>query len=152
MGSITVARLSIAGGRPALAVVVAALIGACAANAASSSRPTATATATRAGATATAMPVVATVAPPTATPIATTGPASTSDKPSAPLAAPPKPSGVAFKETRKGDNPLTTEITQTVTWVAPRTEDVKIRVYGITACISRPANPAPDTSGPCLVE
>jgi hypothetical protein len=44
------------------------------------------------------------------------------------------------------------KITQTVRWIAPRSEGLKIRVYGVTACIGRPANPAPDTFGPCLVE
>ena len=31
-------------------------------------------------------------------------------------------------------------------------EDIEIRVYGVTECIARPAKPSPDTSGPCLVE
>jgi hypothetical protein len=51
-----------------------------------------------------------------------------------------------------GDDGEVLEITQTVTWRAPRGEGVEIRVYGVTECISEPANPPPGTSGPCLVE
>jgi hypothetical protein len=50
------------------------------------------------------------------------------------------------------DDESVAEITQTVTWRAPRSEGVEIRVYGVTECIAEPSNPAPDTSGPCLVE
>jgi hypothetical protein len=50
------------------------------------------------------------------------------------------------------DDESTAEFTQTVTWRAPTSEDVEIRVFGVTECIAEPANPAPDTSGPCLVE
>ena len=65
---------------------------------------------------------------------------------------PPKPSGVTFDEKRKGDDAPSTKITQTVKWAAPRSEGVEIRVYGVTECIAKPANPSPDTHGPCLVE
>jgi hypothetical protein len=41
---------------------------------------------------------------------------------------------------------------QSVTWRTPRTEGVEVRVYGVTECIAEPSDPAPDTSGPCLVE
>lgn len=65
---------------------------------------------------------------------------------------PPKPTGVSFDEQhRVSDDEQTDEITQTVTWETPRSERVEIRVYGVTECISEPANPLPDTSGPCLV-
>ena len=57
-----------------------------------------------------------------------------------------------FDEGRVGDDPPSTEITQTVSWGAPLTEGVEIRVYGVTECVARPTNPSPDTSGPCLVE
>ena len=43
------------------------------------------------------------------------------------------------------------DITQTVTWRTPRSDGVEIRVYGVTKCIAEPSDPAPDTSGPCLV-
>ena len=70
-----------------------------------------------------------------------------------PVPEPPKPSGVTFDErVRVSDDEAFAEITQTVTWRAPRTEGVEIRVYGVTECIAEPANPSPDTSGPCLVE
>ena len=65
---------------------------------------------------------------------------------------PSKPSGVKFDEQwRVSDDESEADITQTVTWQAPRGEGVEIKVYGVTECIARPANPAPDTMGPCLV-
>ena len=65
---------------------------------------------------------------------------------------PPKPTGVDLDERRReGNDPSTTEITQTVTWQAPRGEGIEIRVYGVTQCIAKPADPSPGTSGPCLV-
>jgi len=70
-----------------------------------------------------------------------------------PVPVPPKPTGVKFDERRRlGPDPSSTEITQTVTWAAPQSEGVEIRVYGVTKCIAEPANPSPDTSGSCLVE
>jgi hypothetical protein len=66
---------------------------------------------------------------------------------------PPKPTGVKFDEqARVSDDDSVAEITQTVTWRAPRTKDVEIRVYGVTECFAEPAHPSPNTSGPCLVE
>jgi hypothetical protein len=65
---------------------------------------------------------------------------------------PPKPTSVSFDEKRVGDDAPSTEIIQSVSWGAPRTEGVEIRVYGVTECVAEPANPAPDTNGPCLVE
>lgn len=107
----------------------------------------------------TASPPIAVLPTPGASPTTTTTPASPS--PSAtpeptpeptPVVVPPKPTGVSFDEQvhRIGDSPEG-EITQTVTWRAPRSEGVEIRVYGVTDCIAEPANPAPGTSGPCLV-
>jgi hypothetical protein len=68
-----------------------------------------------------------------------------------PPPVPPKPTGVSFEETRVGDEAPSTRITQTVRWAEPRTEGVEIRVYGVTQCIAKPAEPSPDTAGPCLV-
>lgn len=72
---------------------------------------------------------------------------------STPVPLPPKPSGVKFNErVRVSADESTAEITQSVTWLAPRNKGVEIRVYGVTECIAEPANPRPDTHGPCLVE
>src|SRR5262245_55191732 len=69
-----------------------------------------------------------------------------------PVPVPPKPTGVTFDQQRRGGiDALTDEITQTATWEAPRSKGVEIRVYGVTECVSKPANPSPGTSGPCLV-
>lgn len=69
-----------------------------------------------------------------------------------PVPVPPKPTGVTFdEETRPIDDGQFGEVTQTVTWGAPRSEGVEIRVYGVTECIAEPADPAPGTNGPCLV-
>jgi hypothetical protein len=70
-----------------------------------------------------------------------------------PVPVPPKPTGVKFDERRRlGPDPSSTEVTQTVTWAAPLSAGVEIRVYGVTKCIAEPANPSPNTNGPCLVE
>jgi hypothetical protein len=70
-----------------------------------------------------------------------------------PVAAPPKPTGVKFDERRRlGNDAASTEVTQTVTWTAPRGDGVEIRVYGVTSCIAEPASPSPGSGGPCLVE
>jgi len=37
-----------------------------------------------------------------------------------------------------------------VTWKAPRTEGVEIRVYGVTECLALPAHLEPGSEGPCL--
>jgi hypothetical protein len=134
-------------GRAALALIVAAVIGACTTSATPSPAPVQTPSAVTATTTAGTSAAAADSA--------RTPDRSPTDRPSAgstPVPVPPKPSGVSFAEKRKGDDPPSTEITQTVEWAAPRGEDVEIRVYGVTECIARPANPVPDTDGPCLVE
>ena len=65
---------------------------------------------------------------------------------------PPMPTGVKFDvhETDLGGGRL--QKTATVTWRAPRSQGVEIRVYGVTECLSMP-DPAPELSeGPCLLE
>ena len=71
-----------------------------------------------------------------------------------PVPVPPKPTGVNFDEQQVvvGDDAADAEITQTVTWRAPRTEGVEIRVFGVRGCLAEPKDPAAGTSGPCLVE
>jgi hypothetical protein len=72
---------------------------------------------------------------------------------STPVPVPPKPTGVKFDEQRRlGNDASSTEITQKVTWAAPQSEGVEIRIYGVTKCMAKPTHPSPDTSGPCLVE
>ncbi len=71
-----------------------------------------------------------------------------------PPPVPPKPIGATFETQSLGDTGGVSElveITQTVTWQEPRDAGVEIRVYGVTECLARPADPAPGTSGPCLV-
>jgi hypothetical protein len=85
--------------------------------------------------------------PPRAAPTARPSPTPT------PVPVPPKPTGVKFNERAQvNDDESVATITQTVTWRAPRSEGVEIRVYGVTECIAQPSKPSPDTSGPCLVE
>ena len=65
---------------------------------------------------------------------------------------PPMPTGVKLDvhETDLGGGRL--QKTATVTWRAPRSQGVEIRVYGVTECLSMP-DPAPELSeGPCLLE
>ena len=70
-----------------------------------------------------------------------------------PVPVPPKPSGVKFDgQVRVSADEAVAKFTQSVTWRAPRSEGVEIRVYGVTECIAKPENPPPDTSGVCLVE
>ena len=60
--------------------------------------------------------------------------------------------GVAFDEQKRVANEASaTEITQSIRWESPRSADVEIQVYGVTECIAMPDEPAPNTSGPCLV-
>lgn len=71
---------------------------------------------------------------------------------------PAKPTGVTFKTDvvelpgPTGTDELTYRVTHTIRWSAPRTADVEIKAYGVTACLSEPRNPRPGTSGLCLVE
>lgn len=99
------------------------------------------------------------ITPAVASPTATLTPASPSPSSTpdptlepTPVPAPPMPTGVTFdQQASVSDDGEIATITQTVNWRAPRSEGVEIRVYGVTACIAEPADPAPGTSGPCLV-
>ena len=110
-------------------------------------------------------PASAPTASPTPAAAASTSPAAT-DSPRSPSAAPtprptpmptpvpvpPKPTGVKFDvQGVESDDGSVAEITQTLTWRAPRSEGVEIRVYGVTECIAEPVDRAPNTGGPCLV-
>jgi len=134
-------------GRTALLVLVAAVIGACMTSEARPSAPDPTPGAKTASPTRSHSE--ATSSPRSPSPAPTPRPSATAT----PVTVPPKPSGVSFDERRTGeDHPPTTEITQSVRWAAPISEDIEIRVYGVTECIARPANPSPEAHGPCLVE
>lgn len=114
--------------------------------AASPSSPITVATARPTAAATPATPSLSATPTPTPTPTPTSEPT--------PVPVPPKPTGVTFDESAQmqdGEGGLFGEVTQTVTWQAPRSEGVEIRVYGVTECIAEPADPAPGTSGPCLV-
>ena len=70
-----------------------------------------------------------------------------------PVPVPPKPTGVKFDEQiLVSDDDAVAEITQTVTWQAPRTDGIEIKVYGVTECLAEPEDPDPGSGGPCLVE
>jgi len=90
-------------------------------------------------------------------PLASASPATTPPSTSA-ATAPAKPTGVTFTTDSvelagpTGTDEVTYQVTHTVRWKAPRTEGVEIRVYGVTECLSKPSDPPPGTSGPCLVE
>src|SRR6476661_8121079 len=93
-------------------------------------------------------------APQSSSPLLTPNPPPATHSPTPPPdPPPPKPTGVKFdtQVTSNADDSVA-EITQTVTWQAPRTNGVTISVYGITKCIAQPPNPSPATSGRCLVE
>jgi hypothetical protein len=135
--------------RAALAVIVAGVIAACGTSAAPTPAPVSTPTAITASPTPTASTSLeATDSPRSPSPAPTSRP---SPSPT-PVPVPAKPTDVSFGERRVGDEPPTTEITQTVRWGAPGSAGVEIRVYGVTECVAKPANPSPDTHGPCLVE
>jgi hypothetical protein len=105
-----------------------------------------------------------TLPPVTAAPVVTPKPAPPTERPTArptprptpkptPIPVPPKPTGVTFgvheREINGGDD---YEITHTVTWKAPLTKDVEIRVYGVLECLGMPKDPPASSSGSCLVE
>jgi len=138
--------------RLAQAVIVAGVIAACGASGSPSPAPVLTPT--DAATTVTASPTTTASTNLAATDLPRSpGPAPTPSGPiPTPVPVPPKPTGVSFDETRMGDDAPSTEITQTVSWGAPRSAGVEIRVYGVTECVAKPANPSPDTHGPCLVE
>jgi hypothetical protein len=86
----------------------------------------------------------------TPAPVATVTPAGTAT----PVPVPPKPTGVKFRASQEclGKSCQRYKYSQTVTWKAPRTKGVEIRVYGVTECIAEPVHPKPGTDGPCLVK
>jgi hypothetical protein len=146
-------------GRVFLVATLAAVLAACGASGAASPVPIAPSTEASSAATAApkasanpattaGMSLASTDSPRSPNPAPTPGPIPDPT----PVPVPPKPSGVSFDERREGDDPPSTEITQTVRWAAPRSAGVEIRVYGVTECIAKPAKPSPDTHGPCLVE
>lgn len=67
---------------------------------------------------------------------------------------PPTPTGVAFHiDASEDDTGQYAQITEEVTWRAPRTPGLEMRVYGVTKCLAEPAVlPTIVSSGPCLVE
>jgi hypothetical protein len=84
-------------------------------------------------------------------PSATPRPTPTSTPTSTPVPVPSKPIGAKFDEQGQvSADESTVELTQKVTWRAPRSEGVEIRVYGVTECIAEPAHPRPGAHGPCL--
>ncbi len=136
--------------RAVLGALVAVVLAACSAGPAT--QPTTIAQVTRPPAT--AVPAV-TAEPPTepSTPKATPAPTPKPTPKPTPVPVPPKPSGVTFGEHERDINDGNdTEITYTVTWRAPRTKGVEIRVYGVLECLSMPKDPSASSHGPCLVE
>jgi hypothetical protein len=138
--------------RAVLAVVLVGVLAACGAGP-TASPPPVTAPTDQPEATRSPAAVASAVSPsPSPSPDPTPTPALKPTSKPTTVPVPPKPSGVKFDEyVRVSDDESTTEITQTVTWQAPRSEGVEIRVYGVTECIARPAKPKPNTAGPCLV-
>jgi len=142
-------------GRAVLVAILALVLTACAASSAPSPSAIAVATsapnATRPSA---AVSAAATDAPQSPSPHLTPNPPTATSSPKPPSnPPPPKPTGVKFDtQVNSNADESVAEITQTVTWQAPRTKGVTISIYGITKCIAQPANPSPATNGPCLVE
>jgi hypothetical protein len=89
---------------------------------------------------------------PSSTPAPTAQPTPTATpKPTAPP-IPPKPSGVTFSiEFGPADAEDYRDATMTVTWRAPRTKGVEIRIFGVTQCFPAAADSG-KTEGDCLVE
>jgi hypothetical protein len=119
--------------RIAQMMVLAVAVAGCGAGA-SSAEPRATATPSLAVAT----PSPADTRRPTATPQPTAVP------------VPAKPTGVTFKVVRQVETKNGHRETYRVTWKAPRTDGIEIRVLGVTECLSAPRHPKPGV-GPCLV-
>lgn len=99
---------------------------------------------------------LATVSPAPTAFVATPAPvaAGTPPRNATPVPVPPEPTGVKFRASEEclGKPCNLYEYSQTVTWKAPRTKGVEIRVYGVTECLAMPAHPKPGTDGPCLVK
>lgn len=143
------------GRRAVLVAILGAVLVACGAGGGSSPPPVASRTnapdvaVTPSASSATASSATAVTAPVSQSPSRAPQP---SPKPT-PIPVPPKPDGVKFGEQiRVSDDEAVAEITQSVSWRAPLTEGVEIRVYGVTNCLAEPSDPPAGTSGPCLVE
>ena len=132
--------------RTVTAAWLAILMAGCAGTATPSTRPDASGSAQGAVVQATTSPTSTARPTPKLTPEPTPGPTQPP--------VPRKPTGVAFRErVREDDEGHFGYITQTVTWKAPRTEGVEIRVYGVTECLAEPTPlPTAASSGPCLVK
>jgi hypothetical protein len=87
---------------------------------------------------------------PSLTPTPKPTPVLTPDPTAVPV--PPKPKGVTFDEKVKELPGGRLVHTYTVTWRTPRTDGVKVKVYGVTECLSMPETPPDGAEGPCLVE
>jgi hypothetical protein len=143
-------------GRAVLVVFLVGVFAACDAGAASSS-PVAPAMSVPAATGSPPATTATAAASPSSSPSASSKPAPTLETTPKPVptsvAPPPKPTGVTFRERKRlAEDPSATRITQTVRWRAPRSPGAEVRVFGVTECLAMPANPAPSTHGPCLVE
>ncbi len=102
----------------------------------------------------------ATIPPVTAAPAVTPDPPTPTPTPKpTPVPVPPKPTGLKFDEESEaictGDPRDMCGIGDTIytlSWKAPRTKGVEIRVYGLLACLNRPETPPDSSDGPCLVK
>ncbi len=141
-------------GRAILAAILAGVIAACGANSALS--PPLDLTPTHAAGAATSRPTTTPITSPGPTgprPSLGPSPATKQDATPRPVGVPPKPAGVTFdtQVLERDETGQYADVTQSVTWRTPRSDGIEIRVYGVTKCIAEPRDPAPDTSGPCLV-
>ena len=142
------------GHRGVLAALLTLVLAACDGTAGASAQPVALESDADATVAATASPAPTDSATPLPTPDPTPEPTPGATQPP----VPPRPSGVTFTTdwvelpAPGGSDEVTSQVTHTVRWKAPRTDDVEVRVYGVTQCLSEPSNPSPGTSGPCLVE
>jgi len=140
-----------ASGRAILTVIVAGVIAACGASTGPSGplAGTPTEAANTVIASPTRMPIASLAATDSEHNLS---PSPSSQRAPTPAHAPPKPAGVVFdQEVHYSDDEKDAHHTQIVRWASPRSEGVEISVYGVTECIARPKDPAPGTSGPCLV-
>lgn len=144
------------GGRAALAAVLVVVLAACGSGVAPSPPPGALSTdRPEAGDSPAASAPSPSASPsrtpsPTPPPTAAPTPAPTPDPTAVPV--PPKPTGVTFDEQVKELSGGRLEHTYTVTWRAPTTTGLQVKVYGVTECLSMPTSPPEAAEGPCLVE